>query len=372
MAKLRIGLIGTGFMGKCHALAFGSVRAVMGDVPDITLELLCDASADRVKSQAAQFGFARATDNWRDLVNDPRVDIVSITTPNRLHMEIALAAIAAGKHVWCEKPMALTLEDAAEMATAAQASGVTTLVGYNYIRTPAFSHACQLLNDGAIGRVVHFRGWVDEDYQADPDLPWTWRARLSEAGLGALGDMGCHLVSLAYGLCGPIESLLADMQTVHQTRPLADSTGTGTVENEDTATALVRFTTGVHGSISCSRSAWGRKSRLAWEVHGTRGMICFDQERMNELQVYQNTGPKAEQGFKTVLTGPEHPPYGNFCPAAGHQLGFNDLKVIEAAELLTAIRDGRAAHPDFTEALEFEKVIHAVAKSARTGSRVYI
>jgi predicted dehydrogenase len=372
MNELGIGLIGTGFMGKTHALAFGSVKAVMGDVPTPRMELLCDTPQDKAKEMADQFGFSRATDDWRALVNDPRVDIVSITTPNHLHHEMALAAIATGKHVYCEKPLSLTVEQAQEMADAAAKSGVKTMVGYNYIKNPAFTHAQQLIASGAIGDIVHFRGWVDEDYQADPDLPWTWRAKISAAGLGALGDLGCHLVSMAYGIAGPIESLIADMQTVHKTRPLPDGSGRAEVENEDTASALIRFSNGAHGSLSTSRSAWGRKNRLAWEVHGTNGMICFDQERMNELQIYRNTDEAGLQGFQTILTGPDHAPYSAFCPATGHQLGFNDLKVIEAAAFLRDVAGGTAAHPDFADALEFEKVIHAIASSARSGERVSI
>ncbi len=372
MTDLGVGLIGTGFMGKAHALAYRSVRAVMGDVPAVRLELLCDTPADRARQMAAQFGFVRATDDWRALVADPAVDIVAITTPNHLHREIALAAIAAGKHVHCEKPMALTLEDGKQMARAARAAGVRTMVGYNYIHNPAYTHAQRLLREGAIGEVVHFRGWADEDYQADPDLPWTWRMRSADAGLGALGDLGCHLVAMAAGLAGPIDSLIADMGTIHATRPLPDGRGRAPVENEDTATAIVRFRSGAQGSLSTSRAAWGRKNRLAWELHGTRGMICFDQERMNELRLYRDQGPRAEQGFATILTGPEHPPYGAFCPAPGHQLGFNDLKVIEVAEFLRAIAEGRDPYPDFAAALEFERVIHAIARAAREDRRIRI
>lgn len=370
MKSLGIGLIGTGFMGKAHALAFGAAKAVMGDVPNSHLAVLCDPPADKATQMADQFGFARATDDWKSLVSDPDVDIVSITTPNNLHFEMAVAAIKAGKHVYCEKPLSVTLDQARQMRDAARDAGVKTMVGYNYIKNPTFTHACRLVKTGEIGEIVHFRGWVDEDYQADPSLLWTWRAKLNDAGLGALGDLGCHLVSMAYGLVGPIESLIADMQTVHATRPLADGKGRANVENEDTASALVRFTNGVQGSISTSRSAWGRKNRLAWEVHGTKGMICFDQERMNELQIYRNTGDQSQQGFTTILTGPEHPPYGNFCPASGHQLGFNDLKVIEAAALLRAIQDDTTAYPDFEHAYEFEKTIHAIAQSARSNNRI--
>lgn len=367
MAQLGVGLIGTGFMGKTHALAWRNVKAVMGGHTTPVLAMLCDSPADRAEIFREQFGFLRATGDWLALVNDPAVDVVSITTPNGLHHEIALAAIAAGKHVWCEKPMALTLQQAEDMASAARAAGVVTMVGYNYIKNPAFTHAQRLIADGAVGRLVQFRGWVDEDYQADPDLPWSWRARLADAGLGALGDIGTHLVSMAHGLMGSIESLIADMQTIHETRPLPDGSGRGAVENEDAAAVVLRFESGAQGSMVISRSAWGRKSRLGFEVHGTEGMICFDQERMNELHLYQNRGPMAEQGFKTILTGPAHPPYGAFCPAPGHQLGFNDLKVIECAGLITAIEGGALACPSFDDAVRIERVVHAVAASARAG-----
>lgn len=370
MTDIGIGLIGTGFMGKCHALAYGAVRAVFGDVPAPRLEMLCDTPSAKAAAMAGQFGFARATDDWRALVADPAVDLVCITTPNRLHAEIAIAALQAGKHVHCEKPMALTLDEAMAMADAAGEAAGRTIVGYNYIRNPAFRHARALIEQGEIGRPVHFRGFVDEDYQADPDLPWTWRAATAEAGLGALGDLGCHMISMAVDLMGPIRSVIGDIRTVHATRPSPEDGRRRAVENEDIASAILDFASGVQGVFSTSRSAWGRKNHMAVEVHGTRGMICFDQERMNELRLYRNAGDKAEQGFCTILTGPAHEPFGSFTPAPGHQIGFNDLKTIEAATFLRAIADGRPAWPSFADALHFEKAIHAIATS--NGARVML
>ncbi|KJZ22083.1 Gfo/Idh/MocA family protein [Tritonibacter mobilis] len=367
---LGLGLIGTGFMGKAHALAYGSAAAVFGDLAPVRLAQLCDTPAQKARDLAAQFGFAAATDDWRALIANPEVDIVSITTPNVLHKEMALAAIAAGKHVHCEKPLALTLEDAQEMEAAARAAGVRTKVGYNYIHNPAVTHARALIAEGMIGKPVHFRGWVDEDYQADPDLPWTWRATRADAGLGTLGDLGCHLVSMSHVLMGEIESLIADTQIIHETRPLPDGSGRAAVENEDTASAIIRYRNGAQGTLCTSRSAWGRKNKLDWEVHGTKGMITFSQERLNELKLYVNEGPRAQQGFRTILTGPEHAPYGAFCPAPGHQLGFGDLKTIEVAGFLRAIAAGEESFPNFTDALEFERVIHAIDISAREGRRV--
>lgn len=370
MTEIGVALIGTGFMGMAHALAYRNARAVMGDVPGVLLVTLIETPAAKATEMAAQFGFGTASDDWRSVLTDPRVDLVSITTPNGLHREMAEACLTAGKHVWCEKPMALTLADARSMEAVARASGRVTQLGYNYTSNPAFTHACRLVADGEIGRIVQVRGWVDEDYQADPDLSWSWRAKLKDAGLGALGDLGCHLISLLTGLAGPLDSVVGEMQTIHQTRPLPDGTGRADVENEDAASALLTFASGVKGTLVASRSAWGRKSRLGFEVHGTTGMVVYDQERMNELQLYQNRGDRAKAGFTTILTSPEHPPYGAFCPAPGHQLGFNDLKVIEAAQLLRAIRDGSRPRIDFTAGLEIETAIHAIARSSREGRRV--
>ncbi|MDJ0896881.1 MAG: Gfo/Idh/MocA family oxidoreductase [Alphaproteobacteria bacterium] len=367
-----VGLIGTGFMGKCHALAFGAAKAVFGDIPTPRLELLCDVPADKARAMADQFGFARSTADWRELVADPGVDVVSITTPNKFHHQMALGAIAAGKHVYCEKPMGLNLEQAGEMAEAAETAGVKTLVGYNYLKNPAVLHAKRLIADGRIGRVVHFRGIVDEDYMADPDLPWSWRCTRAEAGLGVLGDLGCHLVSIALDLVGPIAELSAETQTLYAERPKPEGSGTGPVENEDIATALVRFEGGVLGTLSTSRAAWGRKARLAWEVHGERGQITFDYERMNELQLFEANAPASDHGFKTILTGPAHPPYGRFVPAAGHGLGFNDLKVIEVAHLLRGLAGDEPLYPDFAHALKIERVIHAMAEAGETGRWVSV
>ena len=373
MDSIGIGLIGAGFMGKCHALAFGAVKAVFADVPRPRLELLCDASLENARASADQFGFARATDDWRALVEDSRIDIVSITTPNSLHHEMALAAIAAGKHVYCEKPLGVTLEQAEEMAAAAASSTARTLVGYNYLKNPAVLHAKALLEHGAIGRIIHFRGIFDEDYMADPALPGTWRSLRREAGLGVLGDMGCHLVAAALDLAGPVESVLAETRLVHPRHSRAEVGGvpaSDPIENEDIATALVRFERGVDGVLMMSRTAWGTKNRLAWEVHGEAGMLAFDQERMNELRLYQAGEPKAEAGFKTILAGPAHPPFGAFVPAPGHSLGFNDMKVIEVEHLLSGIASGAPIHPDFAAALEIERIIYAIDESGRSGIRV--
>ncbi len=365
MKDVGVALIGTGFMGKAHALAWRTVHAVFGNDPRPRLETLCDVPREKAETLAAQFGFARATDDWREAITDARVDVVSITTPNKMHAELVIEAARAGKHIWCEKPLAVSLDDARKMAAEVEKAGVVAVIGYNYVQNPAFLHAVELLRAGAIGRPIHFRGFVDEDYQADPQSPWSWRCLGDEAGLGVLGDMTCHLVSLARRLMGEIEVLAADIQTVHASRPLADGSGRAAVENEDIASALLRFSSGARGVISSSRVAWGRKNRLSFEVHGERGMLSFDQERMNELLLYQAEGAPAEQGFKTILSGPAHPPYGLFNPAPGHSMGFQDQKTIEAGAVIDAIAGRESRAVLMNEALAIEQTIHEIAAAGK-------
>jgi predicted dehydrogenase len=351
-------------MGKCHALAYGALRAVYGDVPMIDKVTLCDVDAGHAARTAAAYGFANSTTNWRDLLTDPSINLISITAPNGLHREMAEAALEADKHVWCEKPMALTLADAESMAATAARSGKVTALGYGYLQNPAIQEARRLIAEGTIGRPFDFRGSVDEDYMADPDLTWSWRLRAQDAGLGALGDLTVHLVSLARTLMGEIASLTAMVDTVHRERPLTGG-GTAQVENDDIAHALVRFASGARGTLASSRIAHGRKNGLRVEVHGSKGMIWLDNERMNELNLYIADGPPQQRGFRRILSGPMHGDYAQLCPAPGHGLGFNELKVIELAEVLRAIAGKPARAVSFAEGLKIEKVIHAFVASAK-------
>ncbi|PRY74502.1 putative dehydrogenase [Yoonia maritima] len=355
--SLGVALVGTGFMGKCHAMAWNNVATVFGGARP-RLELLCDANMAGAERLAEQYGFQRATDDWRAAVTDPAVDVVSITTPNGMHREMAEAAISAGKHVWLEKPMALRLEDAQSMADlAALHPNQVTMLGYNYLRSPAFQTALQIIDNGYIGTPHSFRGVYDEDYSADEHLPWSWRMTHEAGGLGALGDLGCHLVSQMLALMGPVSSLSALTSIVVPERPSSD--GPKQVENEDSAMAMLRFASGATGSFATSRVARGRKCRLQWEVHGSDGSIVFDQENMNELWVCS----KGEAGFTRHLTGPMQPDFGAFCPAPGHNFGFNEQKVIEARDLLVAISGEENKGPDFVQGLGIERIIHAMAGS---------
>lgn len=354
---LGVALIGTGFMGKCHAMAWQNVATVFGGARP-RLEVLCDTSEEAAAHHAAQFGFARGTTDWQAAIEDPAVDVVSITTPNGLHRPMAEAALRAGKHVWLEKPMALTLADAEAMAEmAAQKPNQVTLLGYNYLRNPAFQAALQMIADGAIGTPTAFRGVYDEDYCADPALPWSWRMTHAQGGLGALGDLGCHLVSQMLALMGPVADVTAMTQIAIPQRPTAG--GPKPVENEDSALALLRFASGAQGSFATSRVAHGRKCRLQWEVHGSKGTLVFDQEHMNELWHFS----AGADGFTRHLCGPAQPDFAAFCPAPGHNLGFNEQKVIEARDLLSAIAGRQNPGPDFEHGLRIERIIHAMATS---------
>jgi len=363
MTSIGIGLIGSGFMGRSHAIAMRAVQGIFGADVVPSLEVLADVDAASAQRAATALGFARATADWRDLVRDPLVRLVHVTTPNALHKPMALAAVAAGKAVYCEKPLAANAGDAAEMADAAEAAGVVTAVGFNYLKNPLLLAAREMVAGGEIGEVVSFRGIHAEDYMTDPAAPWTWRLDPS-GGHGVVADLGSHILSIARFLCGDIDAVCGQLATVHPTRPLAGGGGHA-VEVDDQARALLHFTSGATGSVEASWVAAGRKMTLAFEVTGTRGSIAFDQERMNELQFYKVGQEAGRDGFRTILAGPAHPPYGKFCPAPAHHLGFNDLKTIEAHAVLQAVAGGAAFLPDFREAARIQATVDAIVRSAR-------
>ncbi|MBK8084615.1 MAG: Gfo/Idh/MocA family oxidoreductase [Devosia sp.] len=370
MTTIGVGLIGTGYMGKCHALAWNAVRPVFGDGPRPRLVHLAEVTADLAARRADEFGFERSTDDWRVLIADPEVEVVSVTTPNAFHAEMAIAALAAGKHVWCEKPMAVALADAERMAAAARASGRVTALGYNYIQNPVIRHIRTLIGEGAIGEVNHVRFEMDEDFMADPAAPFYWKSEAS-SGYGALDDFGVHPLSLIQFLFGGISRVMAQLCMPYADRPGGDG-GRRRVETWDIASVLLELTNGASGVMALNRSAWGRKGRIAMQVFGSRGTIAYDQERMNEFQLYAVEGRASEHGFRTVLTAPVHEPYDRFIPAPGHGLGFNELKIIECHELLRAIRGEAAQIVGFDKGLEIERAVHAMARSHHAGRWVEV
>ncbi len=368
MQNYRVGLIGSGFIGRAHAIALQGVGAVFPDIAAPVCEVLADRDEIQAVNAAASLGFRRATGDWRKLVADPAVDIVDICAPNYLHREMALAAIAAGKHVWCEKPLALDPREAREVAEAAARSGVRHLIGFNYSCNPLVRLAQAMIAGGELGRIMGFTGHYFEDYMADPAVPHSWRCERRFAGAGALADLGSHLIDMAEVLLGPIESVQARLETVHAKRRVPATGSMLPVENEDMARALVRFASGVGGGFEISRVATGFKCGLAFSVFGTAGSISFNQERMNELRVYSAADAAGRRGFRTILAGPEHPDYGHFCPAPGHGLGINDLKIIEARNLIRAIADGVPARPGFDVGLRVQLVMDAMERSHASGA----
>lgn len=367
MAKrnVRIGLVGAGFMGRCHANAFRSV----GGLFDLDLvpvaEMLADISPEAAARSAAALGFSRHTADWQELTTDPDIDIVAITAPNALHEPIALSAIENGKAVYCEKPLSTTAVSARRMMEAAEVAGVLTLVGFNFLRNPMVRLARDMIAGGEIGEVTGFRGRHAENYMADPSVPHSFRT--DPNGGGALADIGSHILSLARHLLGPIVQVNGTCRTIHPERPVrAGAAELAPVGVDDMTHALLHFESGVAGSIEANWVATGRTMDLSFEVTGTKGAIAFSQERMNELHVWV-PGVSGRTGFTRIESGPAHPPYGNFCPAPGHHLGFNDLKVIEVAELLSAYADGPEVGPDFREATAVEETVEAIRDSSDKG-----
>jgi predicted dehydrogenase len=360
MRELGIGLIGTGFMGRAHALAFRNVSAVFELPMQLRLAALADADSQRAEHCANAWGFEKAHGDWQRLIDDPKVNVVAITTPNHLHYPMAMAALAAGKPVYCEKPLAVSLEQADQMRRAAKAAGVVTRVGYNYQHNPIIGLARELIQSGELGEIISFQGEFSEDFMADPQSPWSWRCEAQHAG-GALADLGSHLLAMARHLVGDVQAVCADTQTVHRQRPAT----TGSHEQrsiavDDQAHALLRFANGARGTFSSSWLKHGYKNHLSFEISGTRGTLAFDQERLNELRLCR----AGQDGFQRLLAGPSLPGYAAFSPAPGHQLGYNELKTLEVHGLIMALAGQGSGGTDFEEAWEVERLATAIRLAA--------
>ena len=374
MKEIGIGVIGTGFMGKAHSIAYSASASVFGTGLRPRLEMVCDLSPERAQVRAADLGFSRYSSDWREVVNDPAVELISVCTPNDTHAEISIAALAAGKHVWCEKPMSTTLAESTAMRDTAITSSAKTIIGYNYTKNPAVTHARRLIDEGRIGRVSGFFCRYDVDNEADGNRPWSWRMSRDKSGTGANGDVLSHVISVGHYLTGStISKVVGDIAIIHQQRADADNPDSQkTVDNDDMVSALVTFANGIKGHIGASRVTWGRKCGLRWEIHGTEGTILYDQERLNELKLFTRDSDPATDGFRTILTGPQHPPYSAFLPNGGHSLGYMDVKICELHELLTAIESNKQVWPNFDDGLAIENVMDAVDRSALSGQWVEV
>lgn len=374
---LNIGLIGSGFMGQAHADAIRRAALLYPNLPKTpVLYAIADQNQLLAQQAAQRFGALHAFGDWREMLQDPNIDVIDITSPNHLHHQMALEAIAAGKHVYCEKPLAVTEPQAREMAEAAQRAGVKTMVAFNNIKTPAAQLARQLIARGEIGTPVRFRGTFDQGFYNDPELPWSWRCSKELAGSGSLGDLGAHTLSVAQYLMGEVSEVCASGQTYLKTRPVPGidsgyaskveaNAERRAVENDDQMQCLVSFNSGAAGVIESSRIAAGRIFGVYWEVSGTEGTLYMDGERFNELQVFRFNDDKRDRGFKTLYAGSQIPSYSAFFgfDFGGGGLGYFDVKVLEVHDLVQGICSDEDCYPNFTFGWENQRILQAIEDS---------
>ena len=375
--EVGIGLIGVGWMGRLHAAAY---RRLPQHFPDCLgsprLVIAADASAERAQSAVDHHGFERATKSAAEVIGHPDVEAVSITAPNHLHRELAIAAASAGKAIWAEKPLGRDPLETAEIAAAVAAARVPSLIGFNYRHVPAVQHARALVTGGRLGSVRTYRGRFLVDYAARADRALSWRFSRDLAGLGVLGDLMSHVVDLAHHLVGPVAEVVARDEIDVPRRPLAGGGSQfgvgdgdlGPVENEDYAVALGRFANGARAIFEVSRTMVGAHCRHGFELHGTLGAVTWDFERMNELQLYLPREDDAGDGFATVLAAPGDGAFARFQPDRGVAMGYDDLKVIEAATFLDSVVDGRQREPGAQAALAAAEVVAAMRRSSTSRS----
>jgi predicted dehydrogenase len=367
-------------MGEVHSTSYRRVPVHFPDCEGVArLVVAADEVAVRAERSAGKLGYERWTTDWREVIADPEVDAVSITAPNFMHQEMALAAAAAGKHFWGEKPLGRFPSETAEIAAAAERAGIKTIVGLNYRHPPAVQHAKALIDSGALGEINHFRMQFVASYSANPNGVLSWRFSRELAGLGILTDLGSHAVDLAQFLLGPVVRVSATSAIMIPRRPKVEpGTGThfsvvedaaelGEVDNEDWAAALVEFECGVKGTVEVSRVIVGADARYTFEVNGTRGALSWNFEQMNELQVY-SASETGDSGYARVVMGPGHPDFERFQPGRGIPMGYDDLKVIEAYRFLQSVADGTQREPGVREILAAAKVIDAIARSCESGA----
>lgn len=383
MQNVNVGLIGGGFMGKAHSLAYAAMPMFYWPAPALPVRSILAESSDALAAEAARrFGFERATGDWRKVIDDPDVHVVDIATPNHLHAEIAIAAAQAGKHIICEKPLARTVEESKAMWEAVKDAGIVHMVAFNYRRTPAVALAKKYIEEGAIGEILNFRGTYLQDWSADPNSPLSWRFQKKIAGSGALGDIGTHVLDIARYLVGEIASVNALLSTFIPTRPLqsggADQLGTskggdgprGDVDVDDEVLTMLRFANGAVGSMEATRNAYGRNNYITFELHGTQGSIFFNYERRDELQVSFADDPKDRSGFRTVYTGPATPYGEGLWPIPALGIGYGETKIIEAYDFFRAIAGDGTVSPDFADGYQVALVEEAITASAESSTWV--
>ncbi|MFD7136329.1 Gfo/Idh/MocA family protein [Streptomyces sp. NPDC059894] len=377
---LGVAVVGFGWMGRVHTRAYARV---LHHFPRLTvrpeLVTVAEEVPGRAEEAAARYGFVSTTRDWREVAADPRVKAVSVTAPNFLHREIGVAMARAGKHLWIEKPVGLTADDARAVADAVAEAGVQGAVGFNYRGAPAVESARELIAAGEIGTVTHVRIRLFSDYAAHPDGALTWRYERERGGSGVLGDLASHGADLARFLLGDITSLTADTAVFlpRRARPAAATAGhtlatggdLGPVENEDYVNCLLRFASGARGVLEACRVSVGEQNNYGFEVHGTRGAVFWDFRRMNELAVSRGTTYQ-DQPVSTVYVGPGAGEFGAFQPGAANAMGYDDLKVIEAYQFLRSVAEGTPYGATLTDAVRSAAVLDAMARSAENGTWV--
>jgi predicted dehydrogenase len=364
MAKrVGVGLIGAGWMGTAHSRAYlqAADRFPESDI-GAQLVICADEVESRARDAQKRFGFARATSNWQDVIRDPEVQVVNITTPNCMHREIAIAATAAGKHIFCEKPVGRNLEETADIERAARMAGVLNWVGFNYRWAPMVQYARQLISQGKLGRITHFRGRFLAGFAANPATPLSWRFEHELSGSGVSGDLLSHVIDMSLFLAGPIRRTVGNCETFIVRRP-AEGGAPKDVTNEDYVGALVQFANGAHGTLEVCRVIQGHKCDWSFEIEGTQGALNWNFERLNELNVFLPDGTAAHDGYVRIVSGPNYPFHAHFNPATGTSLGYDDLKTIETHHFLKSISENKQGEPGLREALRVAEVMATIERT---------
>lgn len=366
MKEVKVGLIGANWMGIYHSIGMTNVRQAYQDVLPV-FEIVADINEAAAKEAAERFGYKKVTTDWKDVINDPEVDLVVIATPNFTHAEIAIAAAEAGKHILCEKPMANNLEDGRAMVDAVEKNGVKTLVDFIYTKCPANILAKDLMDNGDLGDFVTFRGEFDCSYCADPQTPATWRQMAKIAGTGSLGDLTAHVVSLSDMIVGKeITEVFASWDTVYKQRPDSkDLSKTVEIDTDDQIYVIVKYEDGRIGSMSSSRVSVARPDSLAYEIQGSKGSVKFELSHINDLMYYSNDCKPNERGYKTIKGNTRNGDYAKFCGTDELGISYGDVMAMQAHDILTAIVDGHDVKIDIAYGHYVDTILAAMEKSAK-------
>ncbi len=379
--KLNVGIIGYKFMGKAHSNAYHKAPRFFDLDSDFVLKVACGRHEGALRRFADRWGWQETEMSWEKMVRRDDIDMVDVSSPTNTHHEIVIAAAEAGKHILCEKPMALSTQQARRMYLAAKKAGVVHAIGFNYRRVPAIQLAKRMIDDGRIGQIYHWRGTYLQDWIVDPGFPLTWQLQKEKAGYGPHADLNSHSVDLARYLVGEIKSVQCTMAQFVAERPLPDEDqptafdatagrGLGKVTVDDASFMVVQFDCGALGSFEASRFASGRKNYNYFEIYGSRGSVAFNLERMNELKFYSREDAGDAQGFRTIMVTETSHPYISAWWPPGHIIGYEHTFIHQAADFLKCVEEGTPMTPDLYDGLRSMEVLDAAALSHREGRRV--